>query len=113
MNLDFTDPVFFIDSLFAINRNFDTILIGTADLKELEKKMFSPPHPELKDRYRKFSNLEDLATETAEHSLTHEALHIALYKVGGWDACDALDIIDKDHEISEFAICDDKRISVM
>ena len=104
MNLDFVDPVFFIDSLFATNRNVDTILIGTADLKQLEKKMFNPMHPDLKNRYKKYTNLEDLATETVEHSLTHESLHIVLYKISGRDACSALDVIDKDHEISEFAI---------
>lgn len=49
---------------------------------------------------KRFNSFKKAVEELCDEGITHETIHIAIYKLEGLAACNALDSIDKNFEIT-------------
>ena len=103
IDLEIRNDGFYVDSLFESDNYNGKIILGS-DLEQLKRKMFETHKHLVKESLKKYGSLDDLLDGNIITSLTHEFLHIVLFKNISFDACYSLDKIDRNYEVSRVSL---------
>ena len=101
-DLVFRSPDSYVDSCFESLNKEERIRIGTK-FKDLEHKIFVTHNSLALKKFLPYNNLTDFINDNVEYSLTHEVIHILLYRIGGNPFTYAFDKIDANYEISKIS----------
>lgn len=91
-----------IDCLYAVYPGGNRIFVGSGCFKELETRLFDTRRDNALKKVLEYTNLTDFVIDNVENALTHETIHVLLYRIcgGTYDAFFRLDKIDRNYEIS-------------
>lgn len=90
-----------IHSLYAIYPALNRLFVGSGCFKTLETDLFETNRDNVLEKVLEYDNLTDFVIGSVENALTHETIHLLLYRIGGFDAFYWLDKIDSNYEISK------------
>ena len=95
------------DSLYTIYPALNRLFVGSGCFKELETRLFDTHRDKTLKKILDYANLTDFVIDSVENSLTHETIHVLLYRILGavHTTFYGLDVIDRNYEVSGVRSC--------